>query len=423
MLKIRRAKMKEGSKLHYGWIVIFMGLMTTIAAHGFGRMSYTIILPAMKDGLAFNYTQLGLLGTGNFIGYLTMAIVGGFLAARFGTRLVITFALILMGVTMILTGLSQSFGFAFSMRLLTGLGNGAAYVPAMALGSAWFAMRKRGFATGIVSAGIGAGTLISGLVVPPILATFGPDGWRFSWYILGGAVLLISGIVYLFVRSRPEEKGLAQIGADSTEKTAAAASPAAKNGAQRWTHILKMGSVWYLGIVYFFYGLSYIIYMVFFAAYLVKEMGLTQEWAGGLWALVGGLSIFCGVIWGAVSDRLGRSKGAALAYLVLGLSYLIFALIKIKFGFYLSAIVFGLTAWSIPTIMAATAGDFVGPRLAPAGLGFITLFFGIGQALGPALGGYLADASGSFTIPFIVAGGISLLGMVLSFYLKKPSAD
>ena len=39
------------AKLHYGWIVIFMGLLTTIASHGFGRMSYTIILPAMKDGL------------------------------------------------------------------------------------------------------------------------------------------------------------------------------------------------------------------------------------------------------------------------------------------------------------------------------------------------------------------------------------
>ena len=68
------------------------------------------------------------------------------------------------------------------------------------------------------------------------------------------------------------------------------------------------------------------------------------------------------------------------------------------------------------------SGDFVGPRLAPAGLGFITLFFGIGQALGPAIGGYLADVSQSFTIPFLVAGGISLVGMVFSLYLKKPTA-
>jgi len=412
--------MKQETKIHYGWVVIFMGLLTTIAAHGFGRMSYTIILPAMKDGLQFNYTQLGLLGTGNFIGYLTMAIIGGFLAARFGTRIVITLALVLMGVTMILTGLAQSFGFAFAMRLLTGLGNGAAYVPAMALGSAWFAAKKRGFATGIVSAGIGAGTLISGLVVPPILAAFGQNGWRFSWYILGGAVLAISGIVYGFVRSRPDQMGLRPVGAEEMETAPAASSETKKVSALQWTGVIKMGSVWYLGVVYFFYGLSYIIYMVFFAAYLVEEMGFTQEAAGGVWALVGGLSIFCGVIWGGISDRLGRSKGAALAYLVLGLSYIIYALIKVKLGIYLSAVMFGLTAWSIPTIMAAAAGDFVGPRLAPAGLGFITLFFGIGQALGPALGGYLADITQSFTMPFLTAGGISLIGMISSLFLKKP---
>ncbi len=123
-------------KFHYGWVVILTGLLVTIGAHGFGRMSYTLILPAMKDGLQFNYTELGLLGTGNFVGYLLMAIIGGFLAARFGPRVVIALALTLMGITMVLTGLAETFQFAFAMRLLTGLGNGAAYVPAMALGSA-----------------------------------------------------------------------------------------------------------------------------------------------------------------------------------------------------------------------------------------------------------------------------------------------
>ena len=408
-------------KLHYGWIVIFMGLLTTIAAHGFGRMAYTIILPAMKDGLQFDYTQLGLLGTGNFIGYLTMAIIGGFLAARFGTRIIITLALVLMGITMMLTGLAETFGFAFAMRLMTGLGNGAAYVPAMALGSAWFAMERRGFATGIVSGGIGAGTLISGLVVPPILQTFGTDGWRISWYILGGAVLVIAGVVFLFIRSRPDEKGLLPVGVRNTDGQTAATNTKGKVSTLDWTQIYRMPSVWYLGLVYFFYGLSYIIYMVFFAAYLVNEIGFSQAWAGTLWAMVGGLSVFCGVIWGSISDRLGRSRGAALAYLVLGASYIIYALVKVKFGFYLSAVLFGFTAWSIPTIMAAAAGDFVGPRLAPAGLGFVTLFFGIGQALGPLLGGYIADVTQSFTIPFLVAGGISLVGMVFSLFLKKPA--
>jgi MFS family permease len=238
--------------------------------------------------------------------------------------------------------------------------------------------------------------------------------------ILGGAVLVISGIVFLFIRSRPEEKGLLPVGSNKDRTIQPVASDKGKMSSLQWSAVYRNSAAWYLGIVYFFYGLSYIIYMIFFAAYLVKEMGFSQSWAGGLWATVGGLSVFCGIIWGSISDRIGRSRGAALAYLVLGLSYIIFAMIKVKFGFYLSAVMFGLTAWSIPTIMAATAGDFFGPRLAPAGLGFITLFFGIGQALGPALGGYMADVTHSFTLPFLVAGGISLVGMISSFYLKKP---
>ncbi len=407
--------------IHYGWIVMAMGMLTTIGTHGFGRMAYTLILPPMKDGLQFNYTQLGLLGTGNFIGYLSLAIIGGFLAARFGTRIVITLALILMGVTMILTGLSQSFGFAFMMRLLTGFGNGAAYVPAMALGSAWFAMKRRGFATGIVSGGIGAGTFIAGVVVPAILKAYGSDGWRYSWYYLGVAVLVISAIVCLFIRSRPEEKGLTPIG---SEKTEAPSSPQPKEGkahALQWSLVYRVKKVWYLGIVYFMFGFSYVIYMTFFAAYLIKEMKLSQAEASGLWAMVGGFSIFCGVIWGGISDFLGRKYGSALAYLTLAVAYAIFALIRAPAGFYVSAVIFGLTAWSIPTIMAAAAGDYVGPRLAPAGLGFVTLFFGIGQALGPTVGGYLADVTHSFLASFLLASAVSLMGAAASLYLRKPA--
>ena len=73
--------------MHYAWIIACTGTLVVLLAHGFGRMSYSVLLPAMRDGLHFSYTQLGLIGTGNFIGYLSLSIVGGFLAARFGVTL------------------------------------------------------------------------------------------------------------------------------------------------------------------------------------------------------------------------------------------------------------------------------------------------------------------------------------------------
>ncbi len=409
-----------GGKLHYGWVVVGAGLLVTIGAHGFGRMSYTLILPAMKDGLSLDYAELGLLGTGNFVGYLIMAVAGGLLAARWGSRLVITISLGLMGLTMILTGLAHSFAWAWSMRFLTGLGNGGAYVPAMALGSAWFAANRRGFATGIVSAGIGGGTMIAGILVPLVLTADSQEGWRQAWYILGGAVLAIAALAACLVRARPQEMGLSPVGVDPASE-AAATSPT-RPGGLAWGSVFRVGAVWYLGLVYMMYGFSYIIYATFFAAYLVKELGQSNAMAGGLWALVGGLSIFCGVLWGGISDKLGRGRGAALAYFTLAISYLIMALLRMPAGFYLSAVIFGLTAWSIPTIMAAAAGDQVGPSLAPAGLGFITLFFGLGQALGPAVGGYLADAAKSFVLPLLLATAVSLLGSVLAWRLRPRPA-
>jgi len=65
--------------IHYAWIIAFTGTLVLLLTQGFARMSYSVILPSMKDGLLLTYTQIGLIGTANFIGYLTLAVVGGFL--------------------------------------------------------------------------------------------------------------------------------------------------------------------------------------------------------------------------------------------------------------------------------------------------------------------------------------------------------
>jgi MFS family permease len=378
-----------------------------------------MINPSMIDGLGLSYGQVGKLAAGNFVGYLVLAIVGGFLAARFGPRMVISLSLALMGITMILTGLAKTYGFALAMRTLTGLGNGGAYVPAMALGSIWFSARKRGLATGIVTAGIGIGFALSGVIVPPILSAYRAEGWRSCWYYLGVIVLVLAFITCGFLRNRPEDLGLKQLGSTASDDKSGGQKP---KGLE-WGKVYKLGSVWHLGVVYFMYGFSYIIYINFFATFLVKETGWTHSEAGDIFTFLGFLSIFCGLLWGGISDVIGRKGGAALAYVALAISYGIFALFRSPGAFYVSAIFFGLTAWAIPTIMAAAAGDYVGPRLAPAGLGFITLFFGVGQAIGPWVGGRLADMTGSFSLSFVLAVGVSVIGAVGSITLRKPREE
>jgi len=399
---------------HYAWIIALTGTLVTILAHGFGRLSYSVILPAMKDGLLLSYTQLGSIATGNFIGYLSLAIIGGFLATRFGIRKVVFLSLLVIGVSLFLTGLANSFLFAFFMRLLAGAGNGGSYVPIMALPAAWFVSKKRGLATGIVSGGIGAGLFLAGIILPPIISAFGQDGWRYAWFFLGIIVFVLAFVCYAFLRDNPREKGLLMYGGEEDQKEGIKVTLFSA-----FKSVIVLSELWKLGSVYFMFGFSYVIYLTFFVAYLTKEMGLAPVSAGRIFAFLGILSIFCGVIFGWLSDVLGRRMGSLIAYLTLTLSFLIFAFWKDYLGYYLSAGIFGIAAFSIPTIMAAASGEAIGRNLAPAGLGFITLFFGIGQALGPLVGGWIKDTTGTFTWAFILAASVSLIGALGSLFLRK----
>jgi MFS family permease len=128
----------------------------------------------------------------------------------------------------------------------------------------------------------------------------------------------------------------------------------------------------------------------------------------------------CGLIWGAVSDVIGRKWALVIVYAIHTTAFALFALAPNPLGFSVSAVLFGLTAWSIPAIMAATCGDLLGSRMAPAALGFITLFFGIGQAAAPSVAGALADASGSLASSFLLAAGVAVLGGAGAALLKPP---
>ena len=417
-------KSQQAQGLHYGWVILFMSVVTVLGSLGFARFGYTMILPHMKEGLGLTKTQAGNLATGNFVGYLILAIVGGFLAARYGPRVVISLAMLLVGVTMFLTGLAPSFQMALVWRTLTGVGSGGSNVPVMGLVPAWFGTKRRGLASGIAAGGSSVGLAITGPLIPRIIDAYGATGWRYSWYYLGAMTVIIAILCFVLLRNRPEEKGLRAIGSDESLPPPPQGRPLDgsrdRASSLQWGLVYKSGAVWHLALIYVMFGFSYIIYATFFADYLTGEAGFTKEAAGWLWMLAGLVSFVSGFIWGTVSDVIGRKYGLALVYFLQGLCFITFGLWKATPGYYLSVFLFALTAWSIPAIMAATSGDYLGPRLAPAALGFVTVFFGIGQAIGPTLAGYIGDVTGSYTWAFIIAGLAAFLGAGGALSLRPP---
>lgn len=402
------------ARFSYAWIVLSLGVAVVFGALGLARFGYTLVLPAMQNGLGISNTEAGALATVNLAGYLVLAAVGGALATRFGPRGVISAGLALSGFGMLMTGFAQGFGMVAFWRGVTGVGSGASNVPVMGLLSAWFGKRRRGFATGLATSGSSAGLILLGLTVPRLLGHYGETGWRVCWFLFGGIALAIAVAAAILLRNRPSEKGISPFG-DETPAGGTDKSPEHRQGIG---HVYTSPVAWYLGLIYTAFGFSYIIYITFFFKHLITEGGYTRESAGVLFMLVGWLSLFCGVIWGAVSDRVGRRYALSAVFLLQSVSFVLFAVWHEPAGFVLSSVIFGLTAWSIPAIMAAACGDLFGGGTAPAALGFVTIFFGVGQALGPSVAGAIADATGTFNPAFLLAGAVALFGAVGSLFIR-----
>ncbi len=411
----QRAKARP--RIHYGLVVAVVCSLINLTTLGFGRFAYTLILPSMKDALGLTYAQTGLLATGNFVGYMLGSLVVGVLTARYGVRLVSAFLLAFTGLSMAFTGAVGSFLPALAGRTATGFAGAASNVPGLALVSAWFAPRRRGLANGIVVGGSGLGMVIVGWAVPALLVTFGSEGWRYSWYVLGALTVLCALIVYLLLRDNPREKGLEPVGATPVN---GAAPSAAEAPHYELADLYRLMSLWHLGGIMATWGFSYIVYTTFFAAYLTGERHLDPVLVGFLWSVAGVLSVFAGLIWGMVSDVVGRKWAMAI---VLSLQAMSFALFAVQGGLewvVLSTVLFGFTGWGVPCIMSATAGDFVGARMATAAVGFVWMLYSIGQATGPGVAGLVADATHSFVAAYLLAAVVGFIGVVGTLFLRPP---
>jgi MFS family permease len=400
-------------RFHYAWVTVAMGHLNVLSALGFARFGYTMILPAMKEGLRLTYAETGWLATGNFVGYLVSSLIAGLMASRWPPRRLILVALLCLAGSLGATALVAGFPSALAVRTLTGLASGAVYIPAMALPTLWFAPHRRGMGAGIQTGGSGLGLILSGLLIPLMLRRFGPGGWRHAWLLLAILVAVIWLLMLLLLRNRPEEVGHRPYGASG-------ALPLPPVGPGRWREVFANPGLWALGAIFACFGFSYVIYVTFFAAYLVREGGFSPEAAGRLWGLAGALSLGSGLVWGALADRIGKRFGLAIVFGVHATCFATFALARTTPAFVLSAILFGLTAWSIPAIMAAAVGDYARTSLAPAALGFITIIFGVGQAIAPPIAGGLADWTRTFSGAFALASGVALVGCLAALALRPP---
>jgi MFS family permease len=391
--------------LDYGWVVVATGTLTIFASLGLGRFALGMILPAMGAGLGLSYAQLGWVGTANFLGYLAAVLVARRLAARLGSRLLISAALLVVGGSMLLMARAASFDALVALYAVTGFGSGASNVPMMALVARWFEPARRGRAAGFVAIGSGFAIVACGALIPRVNRAVGADGWRTSWTLLGLAVAAVAVIALALLRNGP---------------AGAAGAPAAPSPSGPLAPLNPGRAVRILGVLYAIFGFTYSIYVTFIVTALVREKGFSEAVAGRFWSWVGLLSLLSGPVFGTLSDRLGRRRGLVAVFTVQALAYALAGARLPEAFLYLSIACFGVAAWSIPTIMVAAVGDYVGPERALGTFGVITFLFGLGQVAGPAVAGVLAQRTASFSSSFFLSAALAAAATLVSGLLERP---
>jgi MFS family permease len=277
------------------------------------------------------------------------------------------------------------------------------WVPHITIIQYWF-KEKRGLATGIVSAGIGIGILVC---VPSAQYLIIQLGWRIAYRIMAIFIpLIVISLAILFLK-KPPQTASHQIEVGIPVKTTKDPLVINEEWASRsWTvqRAMATRSFWLLTLA-FFLG-SFIIQSVFaHQVVFFVDRGLEALLASYIVGIVGVVSIGSKILWGALSDKIGReiTYTIGITCSILGMLLLIlFNLLPSPSLPYFYAIFFGMgyaVQAALPPLITA---DFFEGHAYGGIFGTLMIFVGIGGAFGVWFAGFLHDQTGSYVPVFII---------------------
>lgn len=123
---------------------------------------------------------------------------------------------------------------------------------------------------------------------------------------------------------------------------------------------------------------------------------------------------------GLLSDRFGRRPVIFICLLGSAIGYLLFGLGGALWMLFLGRIIDGLTGGNFSVLFAYVA-DITEPEERGKYFGIFGGISGVGFIVGPAIGGLLANVS--YSMPFLVAAGVTLLNLAWGFFFLPESLD
>ena len=445
-------------KLMNRWIVVAGAILIQLclgAIYAWSAFTAALKAPVDSGGYGFTATQTQWIFS---VGLATFAVVmvwAGRQQAKLGPRPIAMLGGIVLGIGYILGGL---LGKTFAMQMVCigvigGAGIGLGYVVPIAVGVKWFP-DKKGLITGLAVAGFGFGAtlwvkLAGGFKTilwlvpaqfPGLLktmdGTFGLPGVQ-SVFVTYGIVFLVLVVLGSLVMKNPPA---GYIPAGWTPPSASVAA----SGAINMTSIQMMGTPQFYIIWLTFCGSAMAGLMVIGciqlfgidalqasgAAATAADAAAIAGTAMAMYAIFNGLGR---IVWGSVSDKIGRKTSIILMCALQGVMMLAFFYVGgIQAGLIAGACIIGFNFGGNFALFPAATADFFGNKNLGLNYGWVFLSYGVAGIFGPQIAGHFVDAAkaaeaagpavDAWKMPFIIAGVACLAGAVISATVRPPKA-
>jgi len=387
------------------------------------RTNIGFALDGLHHDLGIDKAQQGLAAGVFFLGYLTLQIPGGHLAEHWSAKKFVGIMILIWGVLAILMGFVQTFAELLVVRFFLGVAEAGIWPAILVLISHWFPAAERARAYGFWMMNIA----ISSIITAPLsgwILTFGD--WRWLFVIEGAFPFVIAApLWWTMVADHPREASWCSV----EEREYIEAGLAADRARESHEEQRGIGSaisnsvVLRLTLVYFliqigFYGLN---------TWLPTVVGTITGgaiWEVGLVTAIPYVVAMAGLWFNAkAADRTGRYSRHVFLAMVVGAVTLV---ISVQLGTATPILAIALISVAMGGALAydgpfwATASRAVPVALAGAAMGFVNAVGNLGGFVGPYVGGWLQDASGSFkSTSWFLAAALLAAGLVMLTLRKR----
>lgn len=394
-----------------GTLFITLGLLYGI------WYSYSVFLLALIDDFGWSRSVTSGAMSVFIVTHGLFGPFAGRLVEKFGpTRLMMIGSLVMAAGLLLTSQINQWWQLYISFGVISAVGLGACgWVPSVILSERWFP-HKVGTALGIVTAGIGVGIFA---VVPFTNYLIETVQWRAAFQVLGATVVFVIWPAAFFILRLPTAEERSEQASGSVNKSS---TNDADNQAS-WTvaTAVRSRSFRYCVLAFFTGGcLSQLLILHQFA--FMVDHGVAKTIGSIVVGIIGVASIPGKIVWGALSDRIGRELTYTFGLTCTLLSVVVLSFVGSVPGLFLPvlfAVLLGVGySANAPIIPSVTRDLFAGPRF-PSIFGTLSMFAAMGGATGSWLGGYLFDISGGYQLMLMAAAAMAIFGPIM-LWLAAP---